>query len=47
MDAGELVALFNETIPEFHHKETGKFLTGGCRHGCGIGNEIKDIFSDS
>jgi hypothetical protein len=25
---GELVELFNETIPEFQHKETGKFLDG-------------------
>lgn len=25
---GELVELFNETIPEFKHKETGKFLDG-------------------
>lgn len=25
---GELVELFNETIPEFRHKETGKFLDG-------------------
>ena len=23
---GDLVALFNEMLPEFHHKETGKFL---------------------
>lgn len=27
-DRGELVRLFNETIPEFHHLETGKFLDG-------------------
>lgn len=27
-DRGELVALFNETIPEFRHLETGKFLDG-------------------
>lgn len=25
---GELVDLFNATIPEFHHKETGKYLDG-------------------
>lgn len=25
---GDLVALFNRTIPEFHHLETGKFLDG-------------------
>ena len=23
---GELVELFNRMLPEFHHKETGKFL---------------------
>ena len=25
---GDLVELFNEMLPEFHHKETGKFLDG-------------------
>jgi hypothetical protein len=25
---GELVELFNEMIPEFNHRETGKFLDG-------------------
>jgi len=25
---GDLIDLFNQTLPEFHHKETGKFLDG-------------------
>lgn len=27
-ERGELIDLFNEMIPEFNHKETGKFLDG-------------------
>ena len=27
-DRGELIDLFNWMIPEFNHKETGKFLDG-------------------
>ena len=27
-DKPEIVALFNYMIPDFHHKETGKYLDG-------------------
>jgi hypothetical protein len=27
-DRSQLVSLFNRTIPEFRHSETGKFLDG-------------------